>query len=437
MNPRYILHEKSETVVERQERSFPSVSVMNEKQILIVAGEASGEMYGAALVKHIQSQAREPLVFFGCAGKAMREAGVEAIVAVEEISVHGMIEVLAHLDVVFDGFGRLIAEADKRRPELVILIDFPDFNIRLASRLKHLGARIVYFISPQLWAWRRGRAKVLREIISEMICILPFEESFYREAGIPAEYVGHPLVEMLEVDLDAGEFFSQNQLEGNRARVALLPGSRKNEIRHNLPELLQTVAGIQSLRSDIQFLLAVSATVGTDFVKHEIERWRRAMSLDVNLRIIANQTRSVLKYSDVAVVSSGTATLESALLGTPLVCVYKVSPLSWWIGQTLIDVDYYCLVNLILNRPVVSELYQSDFSSEKLSAEIFKLLDEPMARERMVNDFAGLKDLLAKSPSPLQRSAQIVLSHLETQTLKSESNEAVVKPSQGGSGTSS
>jgi lipid-A-disaccharide synthase len=396
---------------------------MRERRILVVAGEASGEMYGARLVRSIRSLSDRPVTFFGCAGRAMREAGVEPIATVEEVSVHGIVEVLSHLKVLFGAFRRLIAAARRRRPDLVILIDFPDFNIRLARRLRPLGVKIVYFISPQFWAWRRGRLRVLRELIDEMICILPFEESVYRNAGMAAEYVGHPLVEMLEVKMTREDFFSQFQLDAARPLVALLPGSRGNEILNNLPCLLATVARVRSHRPEIQFAVGVSSAVGSSFILRSIERWQRSTLQRLELKLIEEHTHSVLKYSTAAVVSSGTATLEAALLGTPLVCVYRVAPLSWWIGQKLVDVDYYCLVNLILDRPVVTELYQSDFSPKRLEDEILRLLDDPMARRSMVEEFTGLRQVLKATQSPTERAAQIVWSHLETPTPKNESKQ--------------
>lgn len=396
---------------------------MLEKKILIVAGEASGEMYAAQLVRQIQRLGGGQISFFGCAGQTMRKAGVEAIVTVEEISVHGFVEVLSHLEYLFDGFLKLVNAAERRRPDLVILVDFPDFNIRLASRLRHLGMRIIYFISPQFWAWRSGRVKILRDLIDQMICILPFEEAFYREAEIPVEYVGHPLLEMLDVECSREEFFARFEIDPLRPRVALLPGSRKNEIQHNLVPLLNAVARIQSRRPEIQFVLAASSTVGKDVVIHGIERWERSMERTAALTIIEGQTRAALKYSNTAVVSSGTATLEAALLGTPLVCFYRVAPLSWWIGQKLIDVRYYCLVNLILNRPVVPELYQSDFSSQALEKETLRLLDDEAARQVMREQFSALRAILSVGFSPMERAGQIVLSHLETRTAEVESNQ--------------
>ncbi len=402
---------------------------MREKKILIVAGEASGDMYGARLVEEICRQSRTPVRFFGCAGSAMRSAGVSPVVTVEEISVHGFVEVLSHLEYIFDGFRRLVSAAERERPDLVILIDFPDFNIRLAQRLKHMGMRMVYFISPQFWAWRPGRIRVLRGLIQEMICILPFEESFYRRAGVPAEYVGHPLLEILKVESTREELFQKLGLDLNRPMVAILPGSRKNEIRHNLPTLLRTVRRVHARHPEIQFVLAISSSLESGYVGRVVDRCRRNGPGPIPLTLAENQTQAIVKYSQLAIVSSGTATLEAALLGTPLICVYRVSPLSWWVGQKLIDVPYYCLVNLILKRPVVPELYQGDFTVEKLESEICKLLASAEARRQMGNEFSELKQVLSLHSSPMRRAGEIVLTHLETPSVKNESNESTMKTS--------
>lgn len=397
---------------------------MNEKQVLIVAGEASGEMYGAQLVEQLRRQSKGPMKFFGCAGQAMRKAGVEAIVTVEEISVHGIVEVLSHLVVLFNGFRDLVAASAERRPDLAVLIDFPEFNIRFAARLKHLGIKVVYFISPQIWAWRRRRIAVLRELISEMICILPFEEQFYRRAGVPVRYVGHPLLQMLELETTAEEFFIRFGVDSSRPRIAVLPGSRKNEIRHNLPTVLETLAQLHAQRPELQFIVAASATVGAEFIRRAVDRWQQATGKRVAVQIIENHTHVVVRFSDAAVVSSGTATLEAALLGTPLVCIYKMSPLSWWVGEKLVDVDYYCLVNLILNRMVVAELYQSEFTPRILQHEVLRLLDDPQARRAMLHEFERLKQILQTAHSPMAKAAEIVLTHLETPQGNFESKEA-------------
>lgn len=385
---------------------------MCEKKILIVAGEASGDMYGAQLVRSIQQATVDPIFFFGCAGKAMREAGVNAAARIEEVSVHGIVEVFFHLEYVFDGFLKLLRAADRYQPDLAILIDFPEFNMRLAAHLRRLGIRIVYFISPQFWAWRRGRVKLLRGLIEEMICILPFEEAFYRQYGIPAEYVGHPLIEILDSEAYEHEANWPAGLDPSRPSVALLPGSRRNEVRYNLPPLLETLARIQPQRPELQFALAASPTVGSEYIGALIEQWQASRSVRVALTVVENKTHSVLRHSRAAIVSSGTATLEAALLGTPLVSVYKVAPLSWWIGQKLVDVDYYCLVNLVLNREVVPELYQSDYCVERLERELFRLLDDEEARQAMLREFRALRQVLGTERSPLTRSAEIVLRHL-------------------------
>ncbi|MFI5175406.1 MAG: lipid-A-disaccharide synthase, partial [Terriglobia bacterium] len=305
---------------------------------------------------------------------------------------------------------------------------------RLGSRLKSLGAPIIYFISPQFWAWRRGRLSVLRELIDEMICILPFERQFYQDAGIPVEFVGHPLVEMLEVECEPEEFYSKFEIDPNRPRIALLPGSRKNEIRHNLIPLLETACRLRSLRPEVQFVLAASSTVGMDFITGAIAGWERAVNQTTPVKVIEDCPRGAMKYSSLAVVSSGTATLEAALLGVPLICVYRVAPLSWWIGQKLIDVDYYCLVNLILKRPVVPELYQSDFSPQALEREVLNLLDNTAVSQAMLKEFAALRAILATDHSPMGRAAQIVLSHLETPRAKVESKQVTLAPASAVSG---
>lgn len=357
--------------------------------LLMVAGERSGDVYGAGLATVLRARLGE-VEIFGCGGEAMRQAGVETPVDAHEISMAGIIEVIAGLPRVYRAFRRVLGEVDRRRPQLAVLIDFPDFNLRLAKRLKRRNIPVVYFVSPQVWAWRAGRLKQIRANIAKMLCIFDFEEAFYRKAGIPVEYVGHPLVDLVRPHLTREEFFAKARLDPGTLTVALLPGSRQKEVCYNLPPMLDAATRL-TLTRQIQFVVPVAPTLDLLWLEKALLECYVGRA---TIRTVAHATYDALQHSEVAVVASGTATLEAALRERPMVVVYRVSPLSWLVGKLLVDVPYYSMVNLLAGKPLVSELMQSDFNAPNLAAQVEYLLDHPEAREKMAQEFRTLKPRL-------------------------------------------
>ena len=374
--------------------------------LMIVAGERSADVYGAELAAALRSRLGDAEIF-GCGGEAMRGAGVETVVDAHNVTMVGIAEILSGLPRVYRAFHALLAEVDRRRPRLAVLIDFPDFNLRLARKLKRRGIPVVYFVSPQIWAWRKGRIKQLKANISKMLCIFEFEEKIYREAGIPVEYVGHPMVDLLRAHLSREEFFAKADLDPAIPTVALLPGSRRKEVAHNLPPMLDAATRMTMSRN-LQFVVAVAPTL--DSV------WMESTMLEcyvgrATVRTVKLATDDALQHCDVAVVASGTATIEATLRERPMVVVYRVSPLTWLIGKFLVDVPFYSMVNLLAGKPVVPELIQHDFSAPNVASQLEYLLDHPEARARMAEELRSVKARLGPGGA-ISRAAEAVLSVL-------------------------
>jgi lipid-A-disaccharide synthase len=378
-------------------------------RLLIVAGEASGDAHAAALVRALGEVAPEiQFEFFGSTGAQMRDAGVESIVKADELAILGLWEVGQALPKFWRAFTELKRAVDLKKPEAAILVDWPDFNLRLARWLHRRGIRVIYYISPQLWAWRSYRARNIQRDVDLMLSILPFEKEWYAARGITnVEYVGHPLTGEVRPKYDRTEFCRRNDLDPSRPVVALLPGSRHKELVRILPPMIETVAEIERSRSDIQFVIVVAPNRDLDEAKQIVDSSRHGSPLKSSTRIIHHQTREALAAADAAAVASGTATLEAALLGTPMVVIYKESALNWHTLGNLITTEYYGLVNLIAGRRLATELIQDDFTDRALARELTSLLNP----ERNAAVRAELKEVMEKigEPGASQRAARTIL----------------------------
>jgi lipid-A-disaccharide synthase len=379
-----------------------------ECQIMIIAGERSGDIYGAGLARALQT--RLPGVeIFGCGGDAMRQAAVDTVVDSHQIAIAGITEVVSGIPRAYRAFHQLLDEADRRHPQLAILIDFPEFNLRMARQLKKRQIPVVYFVSPQVWAWRKRRVQKLKERIAKMIVIFDFEEEIYRRAGVPVEYVGHPLVDMVRPHLTRLEFFAKVGLDASVPTIALLPGSRQKEVTANLPIMLDAATRL-ALRRKIQFVVAVAPNIEP--------RWLETTLLDcyvgrATARTAVHATYDALQHSEVAVVASGTATLEAAIRERPMVVVYRVSALTWLVGKLLVNVPYYSMVNILAKKELVPELMQHDFTAANVAGRVEYLLDHPEAREEMVRGFQSLKPRLGQGGA-IERAADAMVGVLQS-----------------------
>jgi lipid-A-disaccharide synthase len=375
---------------------------------LLSAGEASGETYGAQLIEALR-QLQPEAKFFGMGGERMRAAGCELLVDASEVAVVGLVEVLTHLPRIRNRFDRLVAEAEKRRPDAAVLIDFPEFNLRLAKQLHRLNIPVFYFVSPQIWAWRTGRVKQIQKYVREMIVIFPFEQDFYRKHGVDVTYVGHPLAYMPPPQVSREEFARQESLDPGKTWIALLPGSRQGELRLNLPPMLETVALLRRQGHDFEYLLPVASTLSRDWVA------RQPGISAANIRL-TSQARPTLIHSRAAVVASGTATVEAALSGTPFVVVYRLAPLTWLLGRRLVSLDTFAMPNLIAGQRIVPELIQHEFTGEKVVHELQSILPDGLARAQMVRDLEDVRTRLRDQTSPqtpAERAAQEILNSLK------------------------
>jgi lipid-A-disaccharide synthase len=368
------------------------------RKILISAGEASGEMYATQLVAELRRRYPDA-DFFGCAGPRMRAAGVRAVINAESLSVVGLVEVVSHIPRIYKEFRKLLKAAREEKPSLAILTDSPDFHFRLAKHLKQMGVPVVYYVAPQVWAWRQGRTKVMRRIIDLLVCIFPFEEAFFRKHGIRAIYSGHPLTRMYRPGKTRRDFRSQYGLDETVPLLGLLPGSRKGEWERHLPVLLDAVERLKTKRP-LQYALAVPEG---GFPLDE-EKWRKRIR-DLSIQVIEGDTWNLLAHADVLLAASGTVTVEAALAGTPMVTYYKVSPLSWKLGRRLVKVPHLTMVNLIADERIVPEFMQSEATGESLSSAVEALLASPERMERMRADLRRVREVLEGSDDPIARAA--------------------------------
>jgi len=369
---------------------------MPPTQILLSAGEASGDMYAAQLAEALK--ARVDCSIFGMGGDQMRAVDVEVIKDYSEVSVLGITEILSHLPQLLRAMRSLVDTARARRPAMAILTDFPGFHLRLARKLKALGSKNVYYICPQFWAWRPWRVRIVRRRFALALCIFPFEEKFFGDAGVPVKFIGHPLVGHVAPTQSREAFYAAHQLDPARPLVTILPGSRNSEIARHLPTLRETCAKIAA-ETPAQFV--VGAAPG------RAEFLRSGWPANFDLRVIEGQTYDALAHANASIVASGTATVEAALLDSPMVVVYRVTPLTALLAKPLVLTKHFAMVNLIAGREVVPELIQKDFTAERTAAEILRLLRDPRAVGAMRANLAEVRRQLGP-PGAVQRAADAI-----------------------------
>jgi lipid-A-disaccharide synthase len=368
------------------------------RKILISAGEASGDLYAASLARKLK-QAWPDADFYGCTGPRMREAGVRTVVDAASLAVVGLVEVVAHIPRIYGEYRKLLAAAREDRPDLAILTDSPDFHLRLAAKLKAAGIPIVYLVAPQVWAWRQGRLKQMRRVIDQLLCIFPFEETFFKNNNIPVTYIGHPLSPVVKPSLPRPEFFKKHRLPPDRPLFVVLPGSRRGEAARHLGTLLEAVGNLYQIQAST-FLLPASATTGAAFFKERIGR--------APIQVIEGETWDAIGHADVALAASGTVTVEAALLGTPMVTFYKVLPLSWLLGRRFVKAPFLSMVNLVAERKIVPELMQNEFTAERLTVEARRILTDDGVRRQMKQDLAEVAARLSIGSDPMDRAVTAV-----------------------------
>lgn len=363
-------------------------------RVLISAGEASGEMYGAELIEQIRRLSPRPVEAFGLGGERMQRAGCDLIVQAHDVAVVGLFEVVRHLPGIYRHFHRLVVEAAQRKPDVAVLIDFPDWNLKLAKELYRIGVPVVYYVSPQLWAWRRGRVKLVEQFVRKMLVIFPFEREFYAEHGVDVDFIGHPLGRLEPPPITREEMASRYALDPQKTWITLMPGSRRGEIARHLHTMMKAAARLASDPSEqFEFLLPVASTLRNTELGYRLERGDGLFREHGATVRLVYDAREALKHSRAAVVASGTATVEAAVAGTPFVMVYRLSGLTYNLGRHLVKLPFYGMVNLIAGRQVVPELIQHSFTAENVESAVRELLPDAEPRGQMLE---GLTEVRAK-----------------------------------------
>jgi len=372
---------------------------MPPTQILLSAGEASGDMYAASLASELKKRA--DVAIFGMGGAQMRAAGVATTTDYSEVAVLGITEILKHLPQLRRAMRNLVGEALSRKPALAILTDFPGFHLRLARKLKPLGVRNVYYICPQFWAWRPWRANLVRRRFALALCIFPFEEKFFADAEVPVKFIGHPLVGQVRAAISRQEFAGKHGLRESYKTIAILPGSRPGEIKRHLPTLVESCGELERQHpGQYNFVLALAAETNLG----EVRTMMRPLP---SLTIVQGDTYSALASADAAIICSGTATVEAALLDVPMVVVYKVSKLTALLAKPLIRTKFFGMVNLIAEKEVAPELIQEKFTPRNVAREVRNLL-EPSRAVQAHTELAEVRRRLGP-PGAVERAAEAIL----------------------------
>lgn len=371
------------------------------KKIMIIAGEASGDLHGSGLVRELVKQ-QPDLEIFGIGGDKMQQQGVALRYHINEMSVLGFVDVLKRFRFFRRVYHELVELMKKKRPELLILIDYPGLNLKLARAAKKQGIRVLYYIAPQVWAWGSNRIPKMVRLVDKMAVIIPFEEKLFRNAGIDARFVGHPLLEVVASRMSKEEFFQINNLAADKKVIGLLPGSRLQEIIRLLPEMIVTAKRFVKKHPEFQVVIGRASSVPN-------ELYRDLIGKNAEILLLENSAYEVMQHSDLLIVASGTATLESALFETPLMIVYKVDPISYFIGKQLIQIESIGLVNVIAERKIVPEFIQTRFRWNYLLPEMEALLFDTERRNQVIRDLKQIKQKLGE-PGAAQRAAAIAMS---------------------------
>ena len=371
------------------------------KKVLIMSGEASGDLHGANLARELR-KADPTLMLYGVGSREMRNAGIELLADASEISVVGITAVLTHFRKIYRVYAKLKRFLKHERPDILVLIDFPDFNIMLGKAAQKLGIPVVYYISPQVWVWRKGRIQTIARLVKAMLVAFPFEVPLYEQAGVDVRFVGHPLVDIVRSDLTQEQAKKLFNIEPAHRVVALLPGSRRSEIVHLLPDMLSAARILKHRHTDLRFLLPIAPTLDSSFVRAFIE------SSGIPVRMVEGRSYDVLRASDAALVASGTATLETGLMNVPMAIAYRISPLNYFIMTKLVrNVEHVGLVNIVAGKRIVPELVQNDSTPEAMADAVNRILADPAYAQQVKNDLARMRDRLGDAGAS-RRAAAVV-----------------------------
>jgi len=369
------------------------------KSILITACESSAEKYGAELAREFKKLYPE-VHFFGIGGKQMQKQGTELLYPMQKLSLIGIFEVFLYIPRILKILNNTIKETKKRNTAGAVLIDAPDFNLRIARKLKRQSIPVLYYVSPTIWAWRKNRLKTIKKYINKMMLIFPFEEKIYKEKQIPAVFIGHPLIKKTRTSMTKQDFFEKYGINNKKRLITLLPGSRKSEIRNHLPVLVEAAKKIKT-KYDCQFILKLSENIERKDVAKYLS------SLLSSVTILSQDGCESMAYSDLVLSSCGTANLETALLGTPLISFYKLSPLSYHMGRRMVKIEHFSIVNILAGKKVIPELIQKDFNPDSVYDHVSKILDSAEVRNKMISKFRKIKKELGEKDAAANAAKEL------------------------------
>lgn len=376
-----------------------------KKKILVVAGEASGDLHGAGLLKELK-KINPDLEFFGMGGDKMRNEGLKILYHINQVSFMGLFEILSHLSFLRRVFKDIVLQIDSNKPDLAILIDYSGFNLRLAKKLKQRNIPIVYYISPQVWAWRKNRVHKIKKYVDKMVVFFPFEVDFYKKEGVNVELIGHPLVQLAKPSLPKEQFLERMEAKGDQIIIGLLPGSREQEIKKILPVMLEACHLLNSRLKNIKVAIGLAPTIDKELVLSQLNQ-------NSDAQVLENLTYDVMKYSNLLLVTSGTATVESALMETPMLVIYKTNFMTYFLAKLLVKVPYISMVNLIAQKQVVPEFIQSQASPLLIAQEMEKILKDKIKYQQTKQELSQIQVKLSSNnnkngDSPYLRAAKIV-----------------------------
>lgn len=358
------------------------------KRVMIIAGEASGDLHAAKLVREVNQKSND-ITFYGIGGKNMSEAGVETLIDSAELAVVGLFEVLAHWNTISGALKKMQHLLRTDPPDLLVLTDYPDFNLRLAKTAKECGVKVLYYISPQVWAWRQKRVFKIRSLVDMMAVVFPFEDTFYKKYDVPVRFVGHPLVDEIHVSADQNTLRDEFLLDNEKPVIGLFPGSRHSEIKRLLPIIVESVKQIIKDKPESQFVIPVASTLKEEDILPYFEE------IDLDMRIISHRSHDVIQVCDAIITVSGTVTLEIALLQKPMVVINKISRFSYLFVSRMLKINHVALCNIVANKRIVPELIQNDAQADKIANTLCELIDNKKLQTTMISELGDIKEKLS------------------------------------------
>lgn len=358
------------------------------KRVMIIAGEASGDLHAAKLVREVKEK-NSDITFYGIGGRNMIEAGVETLVDSADLAVVGLFEVLAHWNTISGALKKMQHLLRTDPPDLLVLTDYPDFNLRLAKTAKECGIKVLYYISPQVWAWRQKRVFKIREIVDMMAVVFPFEESFYKKYDVPVRFVGHPLVDEVHASADQATLRNEFLLDSDKPVIGLFPGSRQSEIKRLLPIIVESAKKIVKDKPSTQFVIPVASTLKEEDILPYFE------GTEFDMRIIQHRSHDVMQVCDAIITVSGTVTLEIALMQIPMVVINKISKLSYFFVGRMLKIDHIALCNIVANKRIVPELIQNDAQADKIATTLLELTTNYKLRATIISELGDIKEKLS------------------------------------------